>query len=381
MIPGDALLDAFIDANILVCVAYALWLVTRILLGRLGLKHAYGTQLRLLNSVFLTVAFAPFVVLLYTTLQRSGIAGGVQLNLSDMIVSHYLNGGIGMKATEFENLILMRDTFTLNVLSGAGWVAWAAIAAFLAGTVIGGLRLVCSMFCLHRIVADSYAWRSFGRVRIRLSDRTLVPFSTRGLRTYYVVLPSHMLGRSDEMRVSLAHEFQHLRQGDLEWEILLEALKPLFFLNPAYHAWKRQVENLRELNCDSEVLTRGRIGIRTYCETLLSVCQKTLRRDRAFVIAVPKVTLVTADRSVIGLGKQSFLERRINSLLDRQRLAQPRLVFAAAVLPLIAAILLTAVAIQRPGDWSQDRLMLSTVVNLERLDEINRLSTFGRVRD
>ena len=218
-------------------------------------------------------------------------------------------------------------------------------------------------------------------LRIHLSDRTLVPFSTRGWRNYYVVLPSHMLGSFDEVKVSLVHEFQHIRQGDLEWEVLLEMLKPLFFLNPAYHAWKRHVENLRELNCDSEVLTRGRVGIRNYCDTLLSICQTTLRRDRAFVIAVPKVTLVTADRATIRIGKPSLLERRVSSLLEARRLARPRLVFAATALPLIAAILLAAIAIQPPGDWSHDRIMLSTVVNLERMDEINRLSTFGRIRE
>ena len=381
MIPGDALLDAFIDANILVCVAYALWSLTRAALNGLGLKHAYGAQLRLLNSVFVAAVVAPFIALLIAAWYRPGMQGGLNLNLSDMVVSYYLNGGIGMKASEFEHLILMRDTFTLNVVNGVGWVAWGAIALFLAGAVIGTVRLACSVYCLHRIVAGSYAWRSSGRVRIHLSDRTLVPFSTRGWRNYYVVLPSHMLGSFDEVKVSLVHEFQHIRQGDLEWEVLLEMLKPLFFLNPAYHAWKRHVENLRELNCDSEVLTRGRVGIRNYCDTLLSICQTTLRRDRAFVIAVPKVTLVTADRATIRIGKPSLLERRVSSLLEARRLARPRLVFAATALPLIAAILLAAIAIQPPGDWSHDRIMLSTVVNLERMDEINRLSTFGRIRE
>ena len=382
MIPGDTLLDAFIDANILVCLAFVLWCATRALMDRLGLKHDYGTQLRLLNSVFVAVVCAPVVGLIYGSLYRSGMASGVNLNLSDMVVSYYLNGGIGMKASEFETLIHMRDTFTLNVVSGVGWVAWSAIAAFLAGILLGALRLVCSIYCLYRIVAGSYAWRSFGRVRIRLSDRTLVPFSTRGWRNYYVVLPSHMLGQGNEMKVSLAHELQHIRQGDLEWEILLEALKPLFFLNPAYHAWKRQVESLRELNCDSQVLRRGRIGVRNYCDTLLSICQTTLRRDRAFVIAVPKVTLVTADRETMGLvGRQSFLQRRITSVLEARRHARAGLVYALTVTPLVAAILLVAVSIQAPGDWSHDRIMLSTVVNLERMDEINRLSTFGRIRD
>ena len=381
MIAGEALLDAFINANILFCLGLGLWSLTRAALHKTRLRHAYGTHLRLLNAVFIAIVSAPFLALGFKALQGSGMAKDVKLNLSDIVVSHYLNGGFQMKASEFEQMILLRDTFTLNLLTGTGFIAQATLAVFLAGFAVGLVRLGYSIFCLWRIVAASYAWRSIGRVRIRLSDRTLVPFSTRGWRNYYVVLPSHMLGQSDELTVSLAHEFQHIRAGDLEWEVLLEALKPLFFLNPAFHAWKRQVEHLRELNCDSEVLSRGKIDVVAYCETLLSVCQKTLRRDRAFVIAVPKVTLVTADRSSFAEAKPSFLEHRILSLLDAPGKIRQRLWFVAVVVPLVALVSLATLAIQQPGDWSHDRLMLSTVVNLERLDEINRLSTFGRVRN
>ena len=190
-----------------------------------------------------------------------------------------------------------------------------------------------------------------------------------------------MLGHAEDLKVTLAHEFQHLRQGDIEWEILLEALKPVFFLNPAYHAWKRQVEDLRELVCDSHVLTNGRIGIKAYADTLLRVCQQSLRRDRVFVVAMPKVTLVTADRFSLRNGKPSFLEQRIKTLFDTRHLRRPKLVYAAIVLPMLAGVLLSAMAIQSPGDWSQDRLMLSTIVNLERLDEINRMSTFGSAQN
>ncbi|MEL7133299.1 MAG: M56 family metallopeptidase, partial [Pseudomonadota bacterium] len=380
-IPGDALLDTFINANILLVVAYGLWSAARFLFNRLGFSHSYATQLHLLNAVFVAIVVSPVLVLLLTTLQSSGYVKAVNVNLSDMVVAYYLNGGFSMQATEFEKLVNLRDTFLNNLVNAVGWVAWTVIAAFVVGFVVGTVRLLFSMFCLFRIVSASYAWRRFGRIRLRLSDKTLVPFSTRGLRNYYVVIPSHMLGQPKELGVSLAHEFQHLRQGDIEWEIVLETLKPFFFLNPAYHAWKRQVENLRELSCDTQVLTRGRIDVRAYCDTLLAVCQQTLRRDRMFVVAVPKVTLVTADRSALRDGRMTFLERRILSLLDMRHLRRPRLLFMATLLPLVAAIMLTAIAIQRPGDWSQDRLMLSTVVNLERLDEINRLSTFGRVRN
>ena len=328
--------------------------------------------------MLLVVLFAPFLALGFRALQSTGVASGVNLNLSDMVVSYYLNGGFEMKAADLEGLIHMRDTFLLNVMTGKGLVAQAAIGIFVVGMLIGTVRLIYSVFCLYRIVAHSYGWRRFGRVRIMLSDRTLVPFSTRGLRNYYVVIPSHMLAEDDELKVALAHEFQHIRQGDLEWEVVLEALKPIFFLNPAYRAWKRQVEHLRELNCDSQVLSHGRIDVGSYCETLLSVCQKTLRRDRAFVLAVPKVTLVTADRNSLLQGKRSFLEHRILSALNGKRLRHQRLIFAVIAIPLLALTTLTTLAIQSPGDWSHDRLMLSTVVNLDRLEEINRVATFGR---
>jgi hypothetical protein len=68
-------------------------------------------------------------------------------------------------------------------------------------------------------------------------------------------------------------------------------------------------------------------------------------------------------------------------LFDAQTLTHPKLVYASVILPLMGLTMLAAVAIQSPDDWSHDRLMLSTVVNLERLDEINRISTFGRIRN
>lgn len=381
MIAGEALLDGFINANILFLVCYGLWVAARTGMRCLGLKHAYGTQLRLLNALFLAIMLAPLIALTFSAVQSTGVAQDVNINLSDAIVAYYLNGGFQMDSSNFESLVLMRDSFILNVLNADGFIAQAAIAVFLAGCLLGLVRLALSVFCLWRIVSNSYGWRRFGRIKICLSDRTLVPFSTRGLRHYYLVVPSHMLGDADELKVAIAHELQHIRQGDLEWEIALEALKPAFFLNPAYRAWKRQVEHLRELNCDHQVLQHGRIDVRSYCETLLSVCQKTLRRDRAFVLAVPKVTLVTADRSSLFDQRQSFLEHRIRSALDAKRIRYQRLLFAAVAVPLLTATTLITLAIQSPGDWSHDRLMLSTVVNLDRLDEINRLSTFGRVRN
>ena len=98
-------------------------------------------------------------------------------------------------------------------------------------------------------------------------------------------------------------------------------------------------------------------------------------------MAVPKVTLVTADRASLIPRNGSFLEQRITSALTKRRPRRQKLLFALVATPLLVAVTFITVAIQSPGDWSHDRLMLSTVVNLERLDEINRLSAFGRIRN
>ncbi len=374
MINAEALLAEYINANITICVGYLLWLFARFLMRRTGLSRAYGLQLRLLNAVFVAVIAAPVLIIAISGLQGSGYVSGASFNVSDIVVAHYLNGGFEMKAADLEGLLSIRDRFSAGILNADSPFAIAIIGLVALGFALGAAKLAYSIICLRRIVGKSYSWRRFGRIEIKLSDNTLVPFSTFGLRRHYVVLPSHMLTNQSELKVSLAHEFQHIRQGDLEWEVLIEFLKPIFFLNPAIHAWKHQVEKLRELNCDSEVLSKGRVNLRDYCETLLSVCQTSLRKDRTFSSAVPKVALVTASRSGPKNRPSSLLEERVRTLLNYRPIRHKRMIFALTALPLMLAVTFTALAVQPPADWSQDRLMLATVVNLDRLDEINRQS-------
>jgi hypothetical protein len=63
------------------------------------------------------------------------------------------------------------------------------------------------------------------------------------------------------------------------------------------------------------------------------------------------------------------------ALIEGRSERHPGSLALALGLPLVGLTLLAAVAIQRPGDWSQDRLMLSTIVNLERLAVMNATST------
>ena len=171
----------------------------------------------------------------------------------------------------------------------------------------------------------------------------------------------------NDLKVALGHEFQHLRQGDLEWEITLEFLRPFFFCNPAFTLWKRKFESLRELSCDQNVLARNAIVLGDYCDSVLRICENSLKPKRLFAVETPRVTLAESRRLWMGRNPAILLQQRFDSLLDGNPERRPRTVFTLTIAPLLVIVLIGSIAIQKPGDWSQDRLMLSTIVNLERL--------------
>ncbi|MCX8509463.1 MAG: M56 family metallopeptidase, partial [Rhodobacteraceae bacterium] len=201
------------------------------------------------------------------------------------------------------------------------------------------------------------------------------PFSTRGLRRRIVVLPSSMLAEPDDLRIALGHELQHLRQHDVDWEIGMELLRPFFFWNPTFYLWRRQVEELRELSCDRQVLERKGYDVASYCQCLLRVCHNSLKRKRLFAISTPVVALVQTENRLFGHRSAQVLRQRMVSLIDGKAERHPRILAGLMLAPLVGLTLLAAISIQRPGDWSQDRLMLSTIINLERLAEMNAQST------
>lgn len=368
----DAFLNAYINANILLVGAIVLWFTARYALHLLGLKQAFGTQLKLLNSLFIAVALSPFVALGFAYATSTGmIAHSTFINLSDYAVAQYLNGRFEMRPGDFEQILGLRETVMRDLLTLQSPLGLTIAGFFAIGFSVLSLRIVASAVQLRRLIKNSYKWRQFGNVQLRLSDETCVPFSTRSPWHRFIVIPTKMLENSDDLRMALAHEFQHIRQGDLEWEIGLETLKPLFFWNPAFLIWKRNIGHLRELACDQKILARRGIDAQAYCDCLLRVCRDSIRnRSRAHDF-IPRVAFVRIDRIPFTSNSAAFLRHRITSLLNTPSKRDGRYTLHLLRAVMIALIVLGTIAIQRPGDWSQDRLMLSAIVNLDRLEALN----------
>ena len=375
MIPTSAVLEAYVSFNVLLAFVFGLWLMARFVLDRIGLKHAYVTQLRLLNGLFLAVALSPVFVLAYGQIAKAGLlAPNFSMTLTDIILAKYLQGRFLVSPFQLEALLDARYTMTSDLFNLDSQLGIIVSAFLVSGMAFFAGRLAISIYRLRKIINESFAWRRFGKVQLLLSDTSRVPFSTRALRTRYIVIPSHMLENSEDLKIAVGHELQHLRQSDIEWEIGLELLRPVFFWNPVYYVWKRHVEQLRELSCDQQVIARHQYDVEAYCRCLLRVCQNSLSRGHVFSVSLPKVALFKPDRTLFGRSPAVLLRDRMVSLCEGRVERNRRSALIALMVPLFAIVGVASIAIQRPADWSQDRLMLSTIVNLERLELRNTLA-------
>ncbi|WP_192964320.1 M56 family metallopeptidase [Phycobacter azelaicus] len=355
----DALLNAYIDLNILLLAGAMLWLALRSGLARTRLGKAYRPQLRLLNAVTVLLALSPLLVLALTT-----VLIHPSPNLSDLLVAQYLQGNVGMSAVRFEDLLGLREDVVRTILNGQAPWARLLVVGFAAGGLICSLQLGLSVLRLRKSLTQAFLWKRIGRTQLLLSDEPRVAYSTRGIWARYVVLPTSLLEHPKDLRLSVAHELQHFRQRDIECEFLLSALRPLLFWNPAFFLWRREVRQLREFACDQALMSRPSFDLRGYCECLIRACANASRDPVLFARRSPTVAL--ADRRETRRGS-SALVRRLHAVTAAQPNSDNTLGWAIVSSLLVASVMTTALLLQRPADWSHDRIMLSTIVNLERM--------------
>lgn len=359
----EPVLEVYIDLNIVLCFSALIWFATRGILSRTRLRFAFPAQLQLLKALFICVMISPALAVAASSLAQL-VWPERAISFSDIAVAAYLRGDIAMPAIEFEALLNTRQRLVEDTLLGKSAGLGVIILLMMVGAAGFVVQAADSVRVIRRTVSTSYLWRQTRHVDIRLSDRVTVPFAVRGVFRRHVVLPSDLITRPREMRFALAHEFQHLREGDVEWELLLALLRPLFFWNPAFWLLKQQFDRLRELSCDQFVVTRNGMDATAYVTCLLDYCAQKVSRDGPRVMNVEFVNCGQARRS---------LRQRVLAIGNAPK-AAPHASRTLIGLACLFAVCLSvgSAAIRQADDWSHDRLMLSTVVNLERLELINR---------
>jgi len=208
-------------------------------------------------------------------------------------------------------------------------VASPALSIALLGGVLFVLaRLARDAAATLRIIADAQTIRRYRSARILASERIDVPFSFWLPGRYYVIVPSALVLRGEDLRLAIRHEVQHHRQQDTKLVYLQQLLKAAFFWNPAIHRLERQLRELQEFACDETVGRQRSVSTRSYCQCLLRVAEAaTLERGAQI------------QSSMIGGGAGKLLKRRIEALLTR-----PTAYLGRAIVLGIGAFALTLMA-------------------------------------
>lgn len=350
-------LDLAVDANVVFLLAFFLWATAQAVVRRTRLRTDYAAQLKMLRTVLVFVILSPILSFAVVTVFQY-LWPRAPITASDLAVAAYLRGDIALSAVRFEELLNTRNQFFDLVLRGQ--LPW--LTALMILVALGSLGLfmqtLLTISKVNRIVDSSFVWRRTRTTDIRLSDTITIPFAARGLFRRHVVLPSSLIAQPRRLQIVLKHEFEHLRQGDVEWEVAFELLRPLLYWNPVYLLWKRAFDQLRELSCDQAVIDKLRLSPKDYAQFILSFVGP---HERKRTVEVFNVAFVRT-----GGARKALESRFIAMATPCQDRAGPWLYVSVAVV-FALTITLSAASVRNPGDWSHDRLMLSTVVNLERI--------------
>lgn len=372
MIQAETLLTSYIDINLLMVGSALIWFAGRQIIKHSDVARAFAAQLHLVKALLLVTFFFPVSLTFFSYYFAS--ASPLPVTLSELVLAQYLQGNIEINASLLESVLTFRQNAMTQLSDPNHVFITMVLYGGIATAILMVARALLTMRKLSRILSISHEWRTSGRLKLMLADTIRIPFSTRTWRHHYVVLPSAMLGNQIDMKVSVAHELQHLRQRDVDWEFIFAILTPVFFWNPAFHYFKREIEELRELSCDQNVLKRGFLSAREYCECLIRVCDGRFKRNNLFKLRAPEVALVQIRSGLFTRRPKELLKNRILSAVigGDGRVSRARLALIAAMMISLAGAL--SFTVQKPAEWSHDRLMLSTIINLERLEKRNQVS-------
>ncbi len=333
-----------------------------------GGRRSFHTRRRLGMAAIACLALVPLVT---PYLMTTSYAASV--NATDVVVSQVLSGNIALSAQEMSALLAIKTQWLDQMSTGGSIVAQVLIAAFAIGFVVRGVYLAINIGRIRRAIEAGRVVQRTKWVSVVVSPAVNVPFSTRGLLRYYVVLPKSLFRDGAGVEMALGHEMQHIRQGDVDAEVLLSLISPLAVLNPGFWFLSSRLRKLGELACDRAYLARKGFDAHGYALRLLDIARYSQAQAKAQPTAfgVPLV-----GRKIPFLSRRSMLKDRIEEIArDQDDPAKEALVLGAGMSVLMAGVvLLGAVSLTEPEDWSHERIMLSTVANLDRLNELNTLA-------
>ncbi|HKD58810.1 MAG TPA: M56 family metallopeptidase [Terracidiphilus sp.] len=213
-------------------------------------------------------------------------------------------------------------------------VSTGIVLLYLAIADVFLIRLTCGLLAALRLrhTARPIAAGSLGPFAVNLDLRCSRELASPVTIFSSIVLPAdYATWDSDKLRIVLAHERSHIRQGDFYLQLLAGIYAALFWISPLGWWLKRKLSDLAEAISDRAGLEESANRAR-YAQILLEFA------------AAPRPTLIG-----VAMARRGSLSRRIERLLNevsfRQAFAGSRRAFVAVLL--VPAALFAATVLVR----------------------------------
>ena len=218
------------------------------------------------------------------------------------------------------------------------------LGVYLAVAAVLLLRLLCGLVVALRVwrKADLVACTSIGNADAAVEVRSSVKISSPVTICSAIVLPADYLNwDSKKLRIVLAHEGSHVRQGDFYLQLLSATYAAAFWPSPLGWWLKRKLSDLAEAISDRAGLEEA-ADATSYAQILLEFA------------AAPRPTLIG-----VAMARSGSISRRIERLLNdvsfRQAFAGSRRALAAVLVVPVALFAATAlVRVQAAGQQAPE---------------------------
>ena len=326
MISLSSFIEIYISIHILLAVG-------SLFAGRFLLQSS--SKLTLARILFVGCILSPLAVKLVKPADRPPLAKF--MNFDEM------QKQIKASVVTADQVPISNETASIvsSVVEAIDYSFWATLL-FMALASFRSIRFMGDLVKVRNILCNSQILRKCRRLQISVSDQCLVPFSVNWFGKSHVVLPVSMMSSAEYMRIAIAHEGQHHRQGDCSFAYVLECVSILFFGNPGVARWRNVFTELQEFSCDEALVGRQVVTPHVYGRCLLKVAQiasqglESSRREFACAVGMAQNC---------GNSQTSILKRRIVMLSKYQSPRPTRKFFRSALaFSFVSAPLCTAYA-------------------------------------
>jgi TonB family protein len=257
----SSFIGLYLQWNLLLTAAWLMWMLTKVVARSLGAEVGQQRQLVVARFLFTGVLLIVPCVLIGSLLPPDWLA-----TLVTEFNRHWLAPGMtivaGLDHGLEQRYVLGNTQMNLSLIFSL---------ALMAGLALQASRLATALRHLRQIIREATEWKHLHGIQLVFSQQISSPFSTCALGRKHIVLPYSLLVSPRNLRLAVAHELQHVRNGDLGWLLIIESVKRLCFWNPAAHLWQFEFDCLQELACDEVLVQEKQISALAYGNCLLEV--------------------------------------------------------------------------------------------------------------